>query len=306
MSANRDAINSSEEFELITEKRLALESLIKIASGIHNQQKALNELALAARPSQNIPKSIARSFSSIKKKLEDDDISDIIKKLEKIELITKKTLLMILQLTSVDVHLLRTDQVKSITTDNFTAAIRDFKRRTQTTLALRYVLRERGAVIPPFKLSISQESIYEQLEQLKQKENECVETIKIEINIIIVDTATMMRKDYFSDSMKSDLIQINKAMTANLEYLENGGLITRIPHAVETITLETTPSFTPDEADDNDDLVKSKLDEKPSNGTKGASQKRSFWWLFEKWISSPWSTSWSSVKKKYQDQPEDE
>jgi hypothetical protein len=305
MPTNRNTINVSEEFELVTGKRLALESLIRIASGIRYQQKALNELALAARPSQDIPKNMARSFASAEEKMKDKDIPDVIKKLSRLELITKKTLSQILQLTSLDVDLLRSEQNNNITVDNFTTAISDFQRRTQTALTLRYVLQQRGVVIPPFKLPISQDSVYEQVEQLKQKENDCIKQIKIEINIVVEDTNMMMRNDSLPDEMKSELIQMNKAMIANLDHLKTGGLVTDIPHAFEVITLATPQSNEADERSHSDELAKPNLKEKANNDSEAAPKNPSFWWLVKKWIFSPWSTSWSSIKQKYQNQAKD-
>ena len=105
--------------------------------------------------------------------------------LDAIELITEKTLSHIFHLTSLDVNSLRAEQLNNISVESFSKSIDDFKKRTQTALAFRFVLQQRGVVVPPFKLPIPQESVYEQVEDLKQKEHDCVEQIKIEINIII-------------------------------------------------------------------------------------------------------------------------
>ncbi len=302
MSTNRNTINSSEEFQLITDKRLALESLIKIAAGVHNQQQALNELALAARPSQDIPKKIIRYFTNIQQKLADESVPEIIKKLDAIELITEKTLSHIFHLTSLDVHSLRAEQLNNISVESFSKAIDDFKKRTQSALAFRFVLQQRGVVVPPFKLPIPQESVYLQVEDLKQKEHDCVEQIKVEIHIIIKDTDIMLKQDSFSDEMKYDLKQINNAMLANLKHLDNGGLVTEIPHVFEIVTLETAEPFESKESEETNITEQKSNPEKKIKENKSfeaKQQKRSFWWLLKKWLSSPWSTSWSSIKQKY-------
>lgn len=310
------ASTAKQQFLTIASKRQALESLIKITSGIHNQQTALNDLALAAKPPQIFSEKVVAFFDEIKRRLKDVSVSEIIQKLEAIEAVTQRTFDDIIQLTSLDINQLRDNQIESMDIEGFSDAIDNFKRRTQTALAFRILLQNRGVAIQPFKLPISQEDVAEQIDILKQKEHQCVEQVKQEINSIIEDTNSLLRQS-LPEEMLSELRTVKRAMNANLNHLSKGGLITEIPHSFEVISLEseqpdffteeseTEPSSEIVKSESNEDATSEELSKTPDKCSKEPNTdnnethlKQSFWQLLKAWLLSPWSTSWRSLKEK--------
>jgi len=335
MTDSKQKLNPSEQFQLISEKREALEKLIRIAHGVENQQKALSELALAAKPSQEFPDQVVKYFGAIEERMKSLAVPDILKKLQSVEKVTNETIEDILMLTRLDINSLRDDQIEKISLDSFTDSIDNFKRRSQTALALRFVLKKRGVAVAPLKLPLSQEHIALQVKQLKQKENQCAQQVKHEVIAIIEDTSLLMRQGNLPEEMNSSLQMIRKAMQQNLAHLQNGGLVSEIPNAFESVTLESSPvdsitsqssptddspeahssdsenkgadpemveedvSAASDNSNDNDD-TSGKAEQRPQPDSQ--SQPRpSFWWILKTWLSSPWSTSWRSIKSKYSD-----
>ncbi|WP_444997602.1 hypothetical protein [Aliikangiella sp. IMCC44359] len=305
MTTNQSSISTAAEFRLITSKRVALEQLIKIAQGVHNQQIALSELAIAARPSQSFPPQLMVYFGAIEKRMQSIAASEIIQRLETIEKVTEETLANILYLSQLNIDELRNNHLEKAEIENFTESITDFKRRTKTALALRYILQKRGVIIEAFKLPISQEAINEQVEKLKEKEHECVKQIKTEINHIIRDTEQLLTNNAISAAMKSDLKGINRAMQLNIEHLENGGSVTEIPHVFEIIVLESEDNST-NEAP----LAKNEATNNNSTQTETPKQKElfseqeknvslSFWKRLIIWLTSPPEVSWKIIKEKY-------
>lgn len=310
----KDPISSPEQYQLVTDKRVALEKLINIATGVHDQQTALNNLSIATRPSQTFPEKAAKYLKSITKHLGDDSVEDIVKKLDTIEAIIQKALVQILHLTEIDVNSLRDNQIKNIDVKRFSTSIDDFKRRTHTSLALRYVLHQRGVVIAPCKLHISQGEIREQVVLLKQKEQQCVEQIKLEINTIIHDTSLIITQKGISDEVKNDLANVHQAMLVNLEHLKNGGSITEIPNVFEIITLQLepptdepgtanadAPSDKGESSDNNTEPpTEASSSEQQDTGPDDKPGKISFWRHLKIWLTSSWGTRWSSIKKQHQ------
>ena len=313
----------------ITDQRQALESLIRIAQSVHNQQSALSELTLAAKPSQDFPPKVLKYFAAIEQSMGDIPLPDILKKLETIEAVTEQDLSKIIHLATLDFNKLRSDQILSpqienIDIDYFVNAIADFKRRTQTALAMRVMLSKRGVAIQPFNIPISQEKLGREIEALKEKEAQCVGQIKQEINQIITSTNAVLKQQSLSEEMEKSLTDILLNMKANLKHLDAGGLITEIPSTFEIVTLESAPENdinTPKEtapcdgAEAEQDKVEKDLavqDEQQkesskepiSNPTTAAPQKReqrSYWWLLKRWMLSPWKTSWRSLVEKHRD-----
>ena len=292
---------ATEAFKSITDKRLALESLINIASSVNGQQLALNQVALAARPSQDFPAKSVKFFKKVEERLADTDTTGLIHKLEKVEQSIERAIGKILELAKVDVNQLRDEQLSNIDVETFTNFIDEFKRRTQNSLAIQYVLRKRGVAIAPFHLPIPQEAIGEQIEQLKQKEKKCVKQIRGEIQSIISDTQNMLLIGNLPEGMEAELVNVKKAMEVNIAHLDKGGSVTEIPNVFEIVVLETKtvapvkaeePLSQPDMSAKNTSTSDQKMEEKEL-------PQKSFWWMLKTWLSSPWSTSWKSIKRKH-------
>jgi hypothetical protein len=148
---------------------------------------------------------------------------------------------------------------------------------------------------------MSQEDIYDQVENLKRKEQQCVEQIKSEINSIIHDTHLIIIQESVSDEIKDELAKVHQAMIVNLEHLDKGGAINEIPNVFEVITLaleQPTPEQFSDqntEADNpqNEQNTSGKDNPNPSEGegtnadretiveSKQIEAKRSFRWALK-------------------------
>jgi len=297
--------NSAKELSKLTEKRLALESLIKITASIQTQQESLLELSVIARPSQEFPAKLVAHIKLLSEKIGDLPVTELIQRLEAIERVMAKGLGAILKLADLDANALRSEQIASISIDDFVGAIDNFKRRTQTAVALRYLLIGRGVAIAPFSLAVPQEAIVGHIESLKVKEKNCVKQIRKEIVEIIKDSDKMMEYDGLSEAMKTEISNVGQAMRINLEHLDNGGSVKEIPNIFETIILESpiTESIVIEEPmDESDEETNSENKIREESLTAKKMSKRiqgkpeSFWTLFTKWLSSPWSVSWRSLK----------
>ncbi len=307
MSNIQDSNKHTRQYQLITNKRMALEELINIASGVHNQQTALNELAIVARPSQQFSVKVARYLKSITAYLDDDSVEEIIARLDKVEAVTQNSLVKILRLADLDVDSLQDKQFDNIGVEDFTQFIADFKRRTHTSLALRYVLHQRGVAVAAFKLPISQEEIREQIIQLRQKENLCIKRISRDINTIIDDARLLIAQEMVTAEVRDELVRVSQAMLVNLAHLDNGGAVTEIPNVFEVVTLEhVKPGGAFDPTSEvlacehnavNSNVKAGRDKEKPIPESAATHKKISFFKRLKIWLLSPWSTGWAATDK---------
>ncbi len=297
---------STESLQSITDKRRALESLIQIASGVENQQAALSELALAARPSQEFPPKVVCYFKAIEAKTREEDSTGLLQKLEKIENAVARSIEKILLLAKVDINKLRRQEIDKLDINIFNKFIDDFKRRTNTSLGLRYILKKRGMAIAPIKIPLQQEAINEQIEALKEKEKRCIKQIRTEIQVIINDTDKLLKQPDLPEAMKAELENVKQAMLVNVDHLDKGGSVSSIPNVFETVTLESD-ALQRQESLEEQTEAKTIESETPNESTRPqiatqipeTVEIHSNWWIFKKWLSSPWSTSWRSLKEKY-------
>jgi hypothetical protein len=289
---------SSEQISQLTQKRLALESLISITCSVQIQQQSLLELSAIARPSQEFPEKLINYIQTLKQRIGGLSASEIIQRLDAIENVMAKGMDHILQLVEINVSDLRDEQLDAISIDEFIDAIGNFHRRTQTAVALRYLLIEQGVAIAPFSLSVPQETIGLHIEQLRSKENDCRAQIRTEIKAIIADSKSMLEDEAFSEAMKEQIIKVNQAMQVNLEHLDAGGKVKDIPNVFETIVLEseivetvepTIPIAEKQDASSNATL---------ENKNIPPAEPLTFIQKLNLWLSSPWRVSWKTITTK--------
>ncbi len=304
--------NTTDAFQIITDKRQALETLINIAKGVKQQHSALSELSYAARPSQDFPPTVIRYFSAIEDRLKSTSTPGVIKKLELIEKVTEKALTQIINLAEIDVNQLRANEIQELDAEAFNQFIDDFKRRTRTSLGLRCLLKKRGVAIAPFHLPIPQETIREQIEHLKTKENFCIDQVRSEIEQIINDSDHLLTQPGLDENIVNELKQVVSGMRVNLVHLDKGGSITEIPNVFEVITLETNndeynTDFTDEsnnQSTNNESIhIATQKNNEPLNSnqdsiTVEAPIALSFWGKLKLWLNSPWNKNWKSIQDK--------
>ncbi|MDQ7048205.1 MAG: hypothetical protein Q9M92_01165 [Enterobacterales bacterium] len=293
--------HTTNQFKQITQKRRALETLINIAGCIETQQQSLKELSVLARPSQKYPPQLVKHIQLLTDGLGEQPVSDLLKRLEAVEKVTSKTLKQLLVMAQLDANDIRDEQIANLTAEAYFEAIDQFKSRTQTALALRYILIKRGVNIAPFELAIPQESITGHIGELKKKERGCVKQIRKEIINIVKDSDELLKNPSIPKEMKHEVMTVKLAMRVNLEHLDKGGKVCDIPNVFEALVLETEKDREQkQQPPPQQDLVhkkqpaaiKRKINKQLATKKQ---QKPSLAKRAKKWLASPWSVGWKDL-----------
>ncbi|MGV6852556.1 MAG: hypothetical protein ACWA5R_10325 [bacterium] len=289
----------------ITDKRHALERLIKIAISIQNQQQSFEDLSIIALPSQTIPQGIIDSIVEPSEELLSLDSSELQLRLEKLEEVTLITLNKVLALADLNPDELSHDELKNISIEGFLELTEDFEKRVRSALSLRHLLKQKQIHVAPFKLPVSQESVKDKIDQLKADEKKCVDRIKNEIADVIADTSKLLKYPDLSKEMRNELESVKQAMQVNLNHLELGGDVRTIPNVFEIITLET-PGF---EEQKESELKNRKEQEKQEikktrevlakkiEQESLTKKKQGFWAHLKAWLFSPKDVKWKELDK---------
>jgi len=304
---NTDALKN------LSEKRHALESLIKITVSIQKQQKSLLELSAASSTTQAVPARMMSHINLLKEKIGNIPVTDLLQKLEKIEKVTKANLEQIIQLVEVEPEELNTSSSNSnsneFSVNEFIARISNFKRHTQTSIGLRLILKGRNVAITPFRLPIPQAELNQHIRTLKQKEKRCIKRVRKDIVEIIKDSSKIIADELISEQMRECIIQIKEEMEGNLTHLDNRGKIDELPTKIVSPVLESEINLQVkiqkiDTDEGVTDLGNETKQEKPNHMNKSEvlvnstkKQKLSMWQVFKLWLTSPWNVSWSSLKE---------
>ena len=255
-------------------------------------------LSVISKPSQAFPKKLIAQVKALSQRIGDLPIPELIQRLNSLEAVMAKSVNQLLVLAKIDVNELRDEKIDSLSVNEFIDAISDFKRRTQSAVALRFLLQDRGVAISPFSLEIPQEAITEHIVDLKTKEKGCIKQIRKEIVSIIKDSDTMLKSEQFNDEIEVGIENVKQAMEVNLAYLDKGGKVSGIPNVFETIILESEIIEVATIEDPKKSSIEPETSEESIVEEKIQAQPESFWSLFGRWLSTPWKSSWKSLKKK--------
>jgi len=298
-SKAKNELHPTHQFKQITQKRQALETLINIASCIQTQQESLKELSIIARPSQKYPPQLVKHIKELTQGLSEQPVTDLLKRLEAVEKVTENNLDQLLMMANLDANELRDNQVEDLSAEAYFEAIDQFKRRTQTALALRYILIKRGVNIAPFDIAIPQESISGQISELKSKERGCVKQIRKEIIDIVKDSDQLLINPDIPKQMKHEVMTVKLAMRVNLEHLDKGGKVSEIPNVFEAVVLETEEDKKQQQQDQREQAAnKQQAKTKQKAKTKvpeNKKQKTSIGKRAKKWLASPWNVGWKDL-----------
>jgi len=293
------ATSATQALKIIADKRKALERLVRIAQSVSHQQKALSQLALSARPSQDFPQVLEKRFHSVEKKFAQTSAEALNEKLDKLEARIEQSIERIIFLARIDINMLRDQQLLDLDLEHFQALIEEFRKRAKSSLALRYILKKRGFNLPPLKLPISQEQIGEEIDHLRDKEKHCVSQVRQEINEIIRDSRQLLTSGQLPTAIQKELKQVVRAMQVNIEHLDAGGSIHQLPNLFETVVLETESTAEPEPQQSRKTGADSETTDTQPAGQAQQQQPRSFLWRLGKWLMSPWKTSWREINQKY-------
>jgi len=297
---NTDALKS------LSDKRHALETLIKITASIQEQQKSLLELSAASSTAQDFPASMMSHINLLRDKIGNIPVMDLLQKLETIEKVTETNLAQIIQLVDVEPEDLSENVSNEFSVDEFIERIANFKRHTQTSIGLRLILKERKVAIAPFRLPIPQAELNQHIRTLKQKEKRCIKRVRRDIVEIIKDSVKIVSDESISEQMRECINQIKSEMEENLTHLDNGGKIDELPTKIENHVLEseielqveiTEISESEDKQIENDETNAIKSVEESTQTIEISQQKLTMWQVFKLWLSSPWNVSWNSLKE---------
>lgn len=316
---------NTEALKSLSDKRQALESLIRITASIQEQQKSLLELSVASNIKQDFPVSMMSHINLLREKIGNIPITDLLQKLETIEKVTENNLAHIIQLVDVEPEDLDSDLINielkgnasnEFSVDEFIERIANFKRHTQTSIGLRLILKERNVAIAPFRLPIPQAELNQHIRTLKQKEKRCIKRVRKDIVEIIKDSVKIVEDESISEQMRDCINQIKSEMQDNLSHLDNGGKIDELPTKIENHVLESEIKLqleiphaesTEEQNNENGNIkiessegIKMESNNSESNTILDSGKKKqklSLWQVFKLWLSTPWNVSWNSLKE---------
>ncbi len=298
-----DNVDSLASIELLKEKRQLLKRVVMITRATERMQDSLKSVLILGQPSTSIPKGMLKYFHILSNKIKQKPTEKIHWYLNKLESLIKSNLQGIINLTmqehDVSESSLASDQAEYGYSDEAINLLNEFKRQSQTAVALKVLLQQRGVYTPGAGVKESVQQIEGHIHRLEKKEEIQRRQLNAHITEMHNDLSHMLKSDQYSDEMKKVFRKVMAGLEDDQKTIERGDRIDELQLSFEVVETGVEKKKDPVEAQqqvvtETEEYLEEFDQGEPSVNESG---KRGFFRTLFKWLNTPWSISWDDVKK---------
>jgi len=295
--------SSADELAIIAEQRHALEDVVKISLAVTRLQHGLEAVLELGKPTNQIPKSYLVKFDAIKNSISAQPTDKLETSLTFLNDYIQKDIQEIMTIVEhvekvLDEHDTGSINQQSIH-DDIHKRLDDFKRKSQTAIVIRILLRERGVITHAIEVSVSDEDLASKISDLAVKEKDCRKRIHTEIKLMNRYVDNVLSNQDISHAVEQEMLIIKESLTINLDHLMAGKQLEDLPIVFEIVEMGTeddhrvafTPTSLPREAPVDVAQEKEAIQESQD-------VKRGFFAKLWLWMSTPSNVSWKDIDKK--------
>jgi len=286
------------ELELIKQKRLALQKLVKLTSMLNQLHQGLQSIILMGKSAAQIPDKIVNKFKSLTESLKEKP-TDIIKNtLSSTDVKIDRDIKHVLEISQKSNELLEqelgatgtklTDALK----EDYNEFVNDFKKKSQTSITLRITLKTRQEMVSAFNLPVPESFIKNQIISLNAKEEKCRNIIRKDMDTLQSDVNTLLKNEDCSDEVKAILGQIRTELKDNSEHFNSGKSIDEMPILYESIELSGAAQV----IEEVEEIINPQTDTTNKAAEPETKKKRGFFNHLIAWLKAPWSQGWKDTE----------
>jgi hypothetical protein len=289
--------------ELIHEKRLLLKRVVMITRATERMQDSLKSVLILGQPSTSIPEGMLKYYHILSNKVKQKPTEKVRWYLKKLEELIKSNLQGIIKLTLQEQDAPDTGQSSEQEADDYSdeamTLLSEFKRQSQTAVALKILLQQRGIYTSGTVIKASVQQIEGHIKRLEKREEIQRKKLQAHIAEMHVDLNVMLKSDKYSDDMKRVFRKVIVDLESDKQAIERGGRINDLQLSFEMVETGVERNNSPEEVQQKVvDETEEYLEEIDQNGTTDKeSDKRGFFRTLLKWLNTPWKVSWSDVRK---------
>lgn len=302
-NAHTHTINPTTELELIQRKRTALQKLVRLTSTLNRLLQGLQAVLLTGRQIADIPVKIVEQFQSLGEKLQGHSTDTLKNTLSTTDLRMQSDIKHVLQLTRMDdaelsKHIGGTgSKLVDKLNQNLETYASEFKKKAQTSIALRMVLKARNIITRALKLPVPESFLEQQISALDIREAECKKRIHRDMHSLDHDIDNLLQREDCPDKIRQHLMLIKNNMKKNIQHFESGRQLDEMPIMFESIELSASPR----------DVAEVEAEIQPPAPTPTETtipiapekmQQRRFFARIWFWLKSPMSVKWKDTSGK--------
>lgn len=297
-------VNISNELKALEQKKSALEKIMKIGRAVEQLRYSLEAAVLLGKPTAAISSQALHIFEALSEKIRIQPTKKIQESVKKLDALIANHLNAILELAQPENHAELQEQIASddALASHIDKLIQDYRKNSQTSVALRVVLRERGVPTSPIKWSINTESIRAQITQLSQRESHYRKKVKSEIILLQHDALSIANNGNLPQPTRNSAAYMHKMLQKDLDHLNAGKDLASMPFFVEVVELqESKPeeSRQDNEAKPQQPPPPASATVPPIQSTQTEPQKKSgFMHKLWRWTTTPPSVTWQDIEEQ--------
>lgn len=301
--SGKTVISDKELLHSLDEKKRALEEIMHVAQTVERLQEGLQAVLIMKETAHQIPRHVLKFYRGLDERLRGHPMNKLSKILSGLEQAIRNDLGQILQLAVVDDAALIDQRIEaeadnSPPVDDVSRLTEDFRRRVQTAVYLRVLLREQGATTEPMELVVPTEQIQQQINALDERGQRCRKNMQVQVDDMLKDITQLLANEMLPDALKVNMRQTRAELEENLKHLKAGKSIENMPFYVDSFFLQDDESGQGGGLDVelvsvplSDVALPGKID-KPESGKEGRGFFRCLWL----WCVTSTDVSWKEIR----------
>jgi hypothetical protein len=278
-------------------RKALLKHVIEIAQNAERIQEGLQALLILGKGAFRMPPGALRFFEGISDHVRDQPAIKLLESLGVLENLIKNDLDTILALSQIDgMDENATAMVANISLgQDIPTLLNEFRRRAQTAVSLRILLRKRGAPVAAMVIPVPESVIEERIGELEKKERLYANRVQAEIVSMQKDIDNLLGNPDYPETAKHELRGVREDLEKNLAHIRSGRKIEDLPVAFEELGVVSA-----NQSDYSSDIFNDSGAPRASTVTEEQyaheNKRRGFLFQLWTWLTTPTSVSWRAAK----------
>ncbi len=220
----------------LRERRALLASVLGIVRFMEGLQGGLEAIQLLGEEGREVPRFARQFLGGMDKHLKQADSKKLQGYLVSLERLVQQDLTRILKIAGADRRVGRRpdDPDPNEPPPGECQLVDDFRRRTQTVISLRVLLRKRGEPVGAVILPVPEKLLNETLAKLDRERCAHAERALGEAMMLIKDIDVRLQSRKLSEGMREQLSRMRSELQLNVEHLKAGKPVSELPVPIET------------------------------------------------------------------------
>lgn len=292
-----EVAHPSQELRVLRNKKATLQNVIKITRALTRLHQGLQAVLLLGRASSKVPKHAVRFYDALSKEVKQLPSNTLQQDLIAVDRLVRQDFDNILTIADAnDTHFpsganpaLGAESGKDDA--RIHKLLDEFRRRAQTAVCLRVILRERGIATTPLALPVPEAKLQRQIAVLERKETQYKVKIRTDVIAMKNDVEMLLKNSAFPEAIKQELRQTQMGLQKDIEHIDAGKDLDDLPFPIEAVeSAETSYAAPPhSEAQARPAVIQKQTTPVVSPPPLGFFRKL---WL---WLTNPMREPWSKI-----------